>query len=480
MGIWEDDGYRADGYCFGLNASRRLSDDDGDEVLEGWLYLHDSVRVSGREGIEGHVARLKVSKSNSSLPAETSASAAALGAFVEGAYLHLTVSLQLPVDAFSRLKAELPTASAIALEARFKQDEYRAIRVAPGKDFGSVELGSVSLTFVQDASGLEDSARRSLTRHLTSSLSSELLGSSSSQLAFMATEMCEQAARTANLRSVDIETLAYSSVGILRKARSAFLSYTSMDDGDHHLLSMKPGEFTDNIATLEDSKRQKLQTRYTTLWKHFSINDVVTRGQAKAGAQAEGMTYEIDELETLARLIVKLPHLHSKTLAWAVTNALVYAECLAFAQLVAPGQTIAGIPVAGELQGLSPGKAWRKAVWKSTTTAIFEVFKIGATFIIASVLTSNEPLATWVVTTGVTAARWVRNAIGAGKSPEVVRAELLLKMVYAHETLRRSDFHAGLARCEMMAAAALGAVFSPWVFHLLDEREKTAHMGEFA
>ncbi|MGX5652525.1 hypothetical protein ACWKW4_19890 [Hydrogenophaga borbori] len=442
--------------------------------------MQNSVRISGREGVDGHVARLRVSKRHSSMPAEPPTPTAALGAFVEDVYLHLTVSLQLSPESFSQLKAEMSGTSALALDARFKTADYRAIRIEAGKEFASVELVDVSFTFFEEATGLEDAARRSLSRHLSSSLSSESLGSTSSQLAFTAAEMCEQAARTADLRSVDIETLTYSSVGILRKARSAFLSYTSMDDGDHHLLSMKPGEFTASIAALEDGKRQKLQTRYTTLWKHFSINDVVTRGQAKAGAQAEGMTYEVDELEALARLIVKLPHLHSKTLAWAVTNALVYAECLAFAQLVAPGQTIAGIPVAGELQGLSPGKAWRKAVWKSTTTAIFEVFKIGATFIIASVLTSNEPLATWVVTTGVTAARWVRNAIGVGKSPEVVRAELLLKMVHAHETLRRGDFHAGLARSEIMAAAALGAVFSPWVLHLLDEREKTAHMGEFA
>ncbi len=480
MGIWGDDGYKADGYCFRLNATRRLNDDDGDEVLEGWLYMPDSVRIAGREGIESYVALLKVSKRNSSMHAETTTPAAALGAFVEDAYLHLTVSLQLSPDSFSRLKAEMSRTSALSLEARFKGEEYRAMRIAPGKDFASVELVNFSVTFFEDATGLEDAARRSLSRHLSSSLSSESLGSTSSQLALMATEMCEQAARTANLRSVNIEALAYSSVGILRKARSAFLSYTSHDDGDHHLLSMNPREFTENIAALDDSKRQKLQARYTMLWKHFSINDVVTRGQAKAGAQAEGMTYEVEELEALSRLIVKLPHLHSKTLAWAVANALVYAECLAFAQLVAPGQTFAGIPIAGELQGLSPGKAWRKAVWKSATSTIIEVLKIGATFVIASALTSNETLATWVVTTGVTAARWVRNAAGAAKLPEVVRAELLLKMVQAHETLRRWDFHAGLARSELMAATALGAVFSPWVFHLLDEREKNAHMGEYS
>ena len=246
--------------------------------------------------------------------------------------------------------------------------------------------------------------------------------------------------------------------------------------GDDHLLSLSSKDFKAKISKVEGAERYKLLTKYNTYWKHFSVSDVVARGQAKYSAEAEGMGFDISELENLARLITAFPHLKSNTLLWAVANALVYAECLAFAQMVASGQTIAGLPVAGELQGFTHWKAWRKAAWTSVSSFFTEVVKVGATFFIASAITSNDTLATWVVTTGVTAARWVMRAVqSATKHPEQMRKELLMRMVQAHESLRRHDFHPEVAMQELKAATAMGAVFSPWVFYLLDARAKSPH-----
>lgn len=88
--------------------------------------MQDSVRIAVRENLEAYVARLKVSKRNASTPEETTTPTATLSAFVEGAYLHLTVSLQLSPEAFLRMKAEMARSFALALNARLNRPGFES------------------------------------------------------------------------------------------------------------------------------------------------------------------------------------------------------------------------------------------------------------------------------------------------------------------------------------------------------------------
>lgn len=163
--------------------------------------------------------------------------------------------------------------------------------------------------------------------------------------------------------------------------------------------------------------------------------------------------------------------MHSGFLEWALIDALIYAECIAFAQMVVSGQMVIGLQVPGELQGISPSKLAGKELAKGAGRAALELAKVVATFIVANGLAAENVQTAWIITTGVTAARWVRLAIlQQGAPAPQAPAALLTKMAGAHELLKWRHFNARAFRQELYRLSSEGAVFSPWVFNILDAR----------
>jgi len=236
MGVWGDEGYKIEGYCFGLSAKRDISLNDA-EQLEGWLYMDNRIRTSLHDEIEAFVARLTVRKfappggDKDGPPADRPESV--LGAFIEDDYLHLSAIVYLDATEFEKLQVEVGHASVLELETAFKSEVHRSVPLRAEQQCGSVPLNGLSISFSDPNPRLEDAARRSLADHLSGMLKHRLVESTSSQAGCVAYEICEQAARSADLRQADIPSLVHSATGMLRKARMAFSpEFSALSAGD--------------------------------------------------------------------------------------------------------------------------------------------------------------------------------------------------------------------------------------------------------
>jgi hypothetical protein len=200
----------------------------------------------------------------------------------------------------------------------------------------------------------------------------------------------------------------------IRPAFRARLNLTAGEPSDAWALTTV--EFAKAISDRSGEDASKLKQRYDTLWQHFNVLWVVKRGEGEYGATVEGLEPHVEQLETIAWKLLALPNMSSETLEWALVDALIYAECIAFAQTVASGETVLGYPVPGALKGATGAamwKAWGKQVWASALGLVVEALKIGATFFIANILAQDNVQTAWVIATGVTVARWVRLGVAA-------------------------------------------------------------------
>jgi hypothetical protein len=157
-------------------------------------------------------------------------------------------------------------------------------------------------------------------------------------------------------------------------------------------------------------------------------------------------------------------------------DAMLYSECLGFAQSVLSTKNFRGIPTPDVLKGSETAMKSAmlidlKRIGIGIGSLIFEAGKVGATFVVALVLAQNNYQSAWTITTGVTAVRWIRRLwLSTQPTPATTSRALLRKMVAAHDLLKTSQFNARDLRHHLNLAAAEGAVFSAWVYNLLDAK----------
>ncbi len=239
---------------------------------------------------------------------------------------------------------------------------------------------------------------------------------------------------------------------------------------------LAPAEFLKSISDRDEDYINEYRQKYDSLWQHFNVQWVMSRGESKYGALAEGLQPKVGALENIAAKLLASPHVYSSYLEWALIDALIYAECIAFAQQISSNRT-----ELGTLIGTSQASGWKefvKLTLRRVGEVILEVLIVGVTFGAALALSKGVEHTAWVITTGVTVARWIRTVLLSQKqAPETLATELLQKMAGAHELLKTTDFNARAVRQALYVVSADGAAFSPWVYHLLDARIRRDESG---
>jgi hypothetical protein len=180
----------------------------------------------------------------------------------------------------------------------------------------------------------------------------------------------------------------------------------------------------------------------------------------------------VAKLEVVARKYLELSAGRSQTLEWVLIDALMYCECVAYAQTVLTDKTLLGLALPSELKGVSAGANFKKALKVSAKQAAVEVVALAAAGLIAAVLAQSNTEAFWIIMVGVTGARWIRSAVlkHGVMTPGMERGKLLLRMVAVHKLLKAGWFSAQHIRDQLNRAADAGADFSSSVFELLDAR----------
>lgn len=260
---------------------------------------------------------------------------------------------------------------------------------------------------------------------------------------------------------------------LVSEARGAFKEPLNLEPASGNGWYEPKDKFTQLLGDFDEKKQRELRANYDHLWQHFTLAHVVQKGEALVGARASGMKSNADEFDEVAHRLLSRPEVSSPTLEWALIDALVHAECLGLAQIVHSNKTMLGMPLATPLEGAQAAPGAMRQWLKGLGELFVEGLKLVATFFLAFALTQGEPQSAWIVTTGITVARWLRKAIlWKQLNPPKPGAELLLKMATFYELFKRPDFNAGAARDQLYRLSAEGAIFSPWVASLLDARAR--------
>lgn len=381
------------------------------------------------------------------------------------------ISIEIPPERFRQLSCEVTEKSTLALSFTVIGTDYAHPILL---DSGSAQLNLVCVQMkLSDHPGRYAVARQeALTSEFQQSLSSEVMPDSPGMLRTIAKEFASAAAGQ-SLERNERDSLAGDARHLLREIRTTFKEPLELNgDGPSNAWSQRSALFLEAIASLDAETAKKHRANYNRVWEHHNLNRVIQGGEAKSGPSAHGYRNDVPALEELAQLMSEYSQLSSPTLEWALVNALVYAECMAFARaILGDAKGLAGLESVVPLPAQNTFGATLKEVRKGAIAWIGEAVKIGVTFAVAFILAGQEAQTAWIITTGVTGARWIRRAcLWREFHPKSVRQRLLSKMANLHNLLGREDFDAGVVRHMLYQVTTEGAVFSPWVFRILDAR----------
>lgn len=381
------------------------------------------------------------------------------------------LSLELPIDEFEKLSARASNPIAVVIAGRLPEPtEWASTLTQEGFVAFAVSEIRLKVTSINGAPPSWVTNRRAV--ELIEALSRiHLKRSRNSQVLDIIREIAESAARTA-LSQKEREDTVEAAIDLFSGIRSAFRLPVSMNgEGRDNIWNLNPDEFEAYLEGRPEDEAGNLRRSYDLLWEHFSVMQVLQVGESKAGAIRRGFFPSVEDLEDLAFRYLKNPKVNSPTLEWALIDALIYAECIAFAQTIFSTKKILGIPVQEKLQGLTTFKAARQKLVKSVGIVVLELMLVSLTYYVASLLANGDTQATWTITTGVTAVRWILQSIqNRSKGTRDHGIELLSQMANLHHLLKRRWFDAPSLRDGLYRVAAEGAGFSPWVYRLLEAR----------
>jgi hypothetical protein len=271
----------------------------------------------------------------------------------------------------------------------------------------------------------------------------------------------------------DLETI----IDLVSDLRSALRSHEPDPSADYdygNIWYLNATDFQSAIKELPDSKQKELIEKYDQLWKKVDLSHALKWGEDKYGAIAVGFDPKQDEIENVAYKYLKLKTLRSKELEKILINSLIYTETIAFARTILSKKKFWGMSIPSIIESKdveensSRFQIFAEAFWEIGKLTFFEAIKVIATFAIAFVVTNENFIAAWIVTTGYTVFRWWRQVYIASLTPEDAKRVLLGKMIQVHKLSNNYNYDAGHLKDQLLEVSREGAVFSPYVFSLLD------------
>ena len=263
---------------------------------------------------------------------------------------------------------------------------------------------------------------------------------------------------------------------LLEEARVAFKEPTpDPDDAESHYSNLwrkTPHEFQKFAESKESVEAKKLIRQYDDLWSHHNLDAILTNRALDVGNKYDIRVPLVDELENVASSLLSFKPLWSPLLSKLLISALLYAETEAFARSMNSKKFSKSSSPEKE-DGLGIFAIIRfvaKAAVKDIGRLSLEAFYIAITYAIASALANQNEAAVWTITTGFTMWRWIKGLFSyvyVDKSSKSV--DLLHQMASVHK-LADGPSNPRLLRSELYRITGLGAVFSPWVFNLLDRQ----------
>lgn len=214
-------------------------------------------------------------------------------------------------------------------------------------------------------------------------------------------------------------------------------------------------EFKSEISELSDERRKEAKNLYDSIWNHGNITRLISSGDINDHAKITELN--IENMELVAGMYLGNPWMKSKTLEWILIDALLFAETVEFAKVANDVPTQKFFNILG------------RSVWETVKFAFSEGIALAITAFVSSIIDSTQGTTFWIAFATITTIRWLRPMRFEQIKAKAKNRILLFKMIRAYESKMKSySFNPRLLRELLYDLEKKGAVYSPWVYHLLD------------
>lgn len=257
---------------------------------------------------------------------------------------------------------------------------------------------------------------------------------------------------------------------ILEQLKPAFRAHKNVSPtNDVNIWELDKEAYLECFSNESSNNSSKEKNDFDTVWRHFSIISIIRSGEDDQYAPiAQGFEPKTEEIETIAFHVLQCKYSNSPTLERLILDGLIYTETFAFAQNVYSDRELFGTKLQSKIKGTSNSSS--KSLKKNIKNLLKEGAGIAITFVIASFLTGTNETAAWIITSIYTAARWILSAMNLEKTSEFIQHNLLSKMILIHHYFSKSLVNAELLRNRLYEVESLGAMFSPYVYEILDKQ----------
>ncbi|WP_103035282.1 hypothetical protein [Castellaniella caeni] len=254
---------------------------------------------------------------------------------------------------------------------------------------------------------------------------------------------------------------------LLREARHAFHRYRP---ADQKVPELRFGASADEIkAAISDCPREtanKIIDAYGTLWLHEVPDVILYDGYENSVIGKRYLNCDVSLIESVAHTYLADHSLRSPTLEWAIINSLLYAETAAYMETLSTWtSTLSGFNSA---HGISRWKLWIFSAARLSA----EIAKLGVTALFSAWIGGDDRIVEALVFLSITAARWFVPT--QKKRQTLAAASLASGMEKVHRLAKNITFNARAVREAAYGATRSGAIFSDYIFHLLDRRVREA------
>lgn len=162
-------------------------------------------------------------------------------------------------------------------------------------------------------------------------------------------------------------------------------------------------------------------------------------------------------MEHVANMYLGNQWMKSKTLEWILIDAILFAETVEF------GKVVNDVPAQKFFSILG------RSVWETVKFAFSEGLALVITAFVSSIIDSTQGTVFWIAFATITIIRWLRPMRFEQIKAKAKNRILLFEMIGVYESKMKSySFNPRLLRELIYDLEKKGAVYSPWVYHLLD------------
>lgn len=218
-----------------------------------------------------------------------------------------------------------------------------------------------------------------------------------------------------------------------------------------------PELFLKSIEDEPDELQKKLKWKYDNVWESrpnifYFLNNGIVKRDISNNQFIDHPSLSSASLEEIAAYYICRPWMESSYLEWILIDALIFNESSLFAL---------------KTKDFTPKKSLKlflKLALKQLSLFVHEIFYLLITTVISSLIDNQKGIIFWIIFSTITLIRWLK------PTSTIQTNQLANDMIIVSDKARNPNFNSRLLRKLLYDLEIRGAIYSPWIFNLLDKR----------